>query len=155
MEKDREYGEKIISLHREELSLSFPFLAPAIYGLKPVASPGLGFKYAISREGDFFFYDPERLIEDFMEGRDTAGYFLHSVLHCLLFHPFSASGFRDRELWDLSSDICVRDIMCRMGRETDRIQPKCRTRSCRQTVSHAPLLRPSPACSAVSLTWIR
>ncbi len=115
---EKEYGEKILSLDREELSLSFPFLAPAIYGLEPVAAPGFGFKYAISREGDSFLYDPEGLIEDFLAGKDTAAYFLHSVLHCLLFHPFFTTRHSDRELWDLSSDICVRDIMCRLGKET-------------------------------------
>ncbi len=117
MQVEKGYGEKILELDREELSCSYPFLAPAIYGLKPVASPGFGFRYAISREGDSFLYDPEGLIEDFVAGKDTAAYFLHSVLHCLLYHPHFTSRHGDRELWNLSADICIRDIMCRLGKE--------------------------------------
>ncbi len=120
---NNEYAEKILDLNREELCCAYPFLTPAIYGLEPAASPGCGFKYAISRDGNGYLYDPESLIEDFMEGRDTAAFFLHSILHCLFFHPFFESRHGDREKWDLSCDICIRDIMRRMGKDgtTDEI----------------------------------
>ncbi len=117
MERNEEYTEKILDLIREELSCTFPFLTPAIYGLEPEASPGYGFRYAIGRDGDKFLYDPEGLIKDFNEGKDTTGFFLHSVLHCLLLHPYFASLHGNRELWDLSCDICIRDIMCRLGKD--------------------------------------
>ena len=117
MDRNMEYAEKIMDLSREELSYAFPFLTPAIYGLDPKACPGSGIKYAISRGGDSLLYDPEGLIEDFMEEKDTAAFFLHSVLHCLLFHPFFSSRHGDRALWDISCDICVRDIMRRLGKE--------------------------------------
>ncbi len=116
VDRIREYGEKILELNREELVLAYPFLAPAIYGLEPKASPGSGFRYAISQDLEGFLYDPEGIVEDFMAGKDTATFFLHSVLHCLFFHPLLASRYGDGERWDLACDICIRDIMCRLGK---------------------------------------
>ncbi len=118
MERERviEYAEKIIDLGREELSGAYPFLTPAIYALEPVASPGNGLNYGLGRDADTFIYDPAELVEDFARGKDTKAIFLHSILHCLFLHPFAAAYHKDHELWNLSCDICIRDIMLRLGR---------------------------------------
>ena len=118
VERERviEYAEKIMDLGREELAGAYPFLTPAIYALKPVASPECGMNYGLGRGADTFIYDPEELVEDFVKGKDTTEIFLHSILHCLFLHPFAAAYHKDQELWNLSCDICIRDIMLRLGR---------------------------------------
>lgn len=115
MDRNEEYAKKILDLSREELSSAYPFITPAIYGVNLKAVRDAGFKYAINNDGDYL-YDPEGLIEDFMGGLDTAAFFLHSLLHCLFLHPFLKPDHGDREKWDISIDLFIRDVMCRMGR---------------------------------------
>ncbi len=110
-EKIIEYAEKIMDLGREELAGAYPFLVPAIYALKPVASLGSGVDYGLGIGADVFIYNPARLVDDFTEGKDTAAIFLHSMLHCLFLHPFASAFHKDPELWNLSCDICIWDIM--------------------------------------------
>lgn len=113
--RDSEYAKRVIDLIREELALTYPFLTTAIYALRPQESSENGVVYGIGREGGTFLYDPKVLIRDFAEGKDLAVLFLHSVLHCVFLHPFLADYHRYKELWDLSCDICILDIISSIG----------------------------------------
>ncbi len=108
---DSEYAKKILSIAREELSCSYPFLASAIYALKTEEDPEATFSYGLSQSADAFLYSSWALVKDFVDGKDIASVFLHSVLHCVFLHPFFVPFYRDKHLWDLSCDICIFDII--------------------------------------------
>ena len=113
---DSEYAKKILSIAREDLSCSYPFLAPAIYELKTVEDAEDAVRYGLSQNADAFLYSPKALVKDFVLGKDISTVFLHSVLHCVLLHPFFVPFYRDRNLWDLACDICIFDIMSSLNR---------------------------------------
>ncbi len=116
---DSEYAKKILDIAREELSCSYPFLSAAIYALKTVEDRESAIRYGLSQNADAFLYTPEALVKDFVEGKNIATVFLHCVLHCLFLHPFLAPFYRDKNLWDLSCDICVFDIIYAIKRDGD------------------------------------
>ncbi len=115
-DKESEYAVRIIELAREELACSYPFLTPAIFALEVREVAEGDVKYGLGENAEAFFYEPKGLVDDFASGKDVGDVLLHSILHCLFLHPFMASLHGDRKLWDLSCDICVRDIMSCLGK---------------------------------------
>ncbi len=113
--KTLEAAKKIIDLDREELSLSHPYLTPALYTPVLSGSSGNIRGSGVDPAEDIYYYDPDGLISDFLSEKNTAISFLHSVLHCVFLHPFSARNRADSDLWDLSSDICIWDIIYSLG----------------------------------------
>ncbi len=58
-----------------------------------------------------FYYNPNYILLRFKESTTSVNrVLLHSILHCMLLHPFSID-FKDTALWNLSSDICVENII--------------------------------------------
>jgi predicted metal-dependent peptidase len=54
-----------------------------------------------------FYYNPNYILLRFKENTTSVNrVLLHSILHCMLLHPFNID-FKDTALWNLSSDICV------------------------------------------------
>ena len=116
---DSEYAKKILSIAREELSCSYPFLASAIYALKTVEDAEDMVSYGLSQNADEFLYSPEALVKDFVRGKDISTVFLHSVLHCVFLHPFFVPFYRDNRLWDLACDICIFDLISSLDRNRE------------------------------------
>ena len=117
--RDSEYAIRILNIAREELSCSYPFLAPAIYALNTVEDADGTVSYGLSQNADAFLYSPEALVEDFVRGKDISSVFLHSVLHCVFLHPFFVPFYRDKQLWDLACDICIFDIISSLNRNRE------------------------------------
>lgn len=58
-----------------------------------------------------FYYNPNYILLRFKENTTSVNrVLLHSILHCMLLHPFNID-FKDTRLWNLSSDICVENII--------------------------------------------
>jgi hypothetical protein len=115
-DKESEYAVKIIELAREELACSYPFLTPAIFALEAKEWAESGIKYGLGENAEAFLYEPKGLVDDFASGKDVGDVLLHSILHCLFLHPFIAPLHVNRQSWDLSCDICIRDIMNCLGK---------------------------------------
>lgn len=61
--------------------------------------------------GAGLFYDPVRLLRQVKTERNFgARLYLHSLLHVIFFHSFDVEK-KDRELWDLSCDIAVENVI--------------------------------------------
>ena len=119
--KTKRYAKQIFEMSRDALVMKHHFLSYAFYALE---AKGLhdteldGFHYAT--EGIHFYYDENRLIEDFMSDKvDTSHIFLHSILHCLYLHPYFASQYKDQELWDMACDLFIWDIMDHLELQDD------------------------------------
>lgn len=62
-------------------------------------------------DGKVFCYDPENICRRYFDDRNSVNrLLLHSLLHCVLFHPFDTD-FKDPELWNISCDIAVEYII--------------------------------------------
>ena len=58
-----------------------------------------------------FYYNPNYILLRFKENTNSVNrVLLHSILHCMLLHPFNID-FKDSSLWNLSCDICVENII--------------------------------------------
>lgn len=109
MEKDlTQIGREILDTARNELYLNLPYLDAALCALEPVPSDQTQFT---ATDGRHLFYSGAYLCDRFLRSRTLVDrLFLHTVLHCMLRHPFRRQG-RDQALWDLSCDIAVESII--------------------------------------------
>ena len=58
-----------------------------------------------------FYYNPNYILMRFKEDTFSVNrVLLHSILHCMLLHPFNID-FKDTVLWNVSCDICVENII--------------------------------------------
>lgn len=58
-----------------------------------------------------FYYNPNYILLRFKEDTSSVNrVLLHSILHCMLLHPFNID-FKDTALWNVSCDICVENII--------------------------------------------
>jgi len=57
------------------------------------------------------FYNPNYILLRFKENTCSVNrVLLHSILHCMLLHPFNID-FKDTSLWNLATDICVENTI--------------------------------------------
>ena len=61
--------------------------------------------------GNSFFFSADEICQKYKTDKNSISrLLLHSVLHCMLLHPWNTS-FKDRKLWDLACDISVENII--------------------------------------------
>ena len=61
----------------------------------------------IFTDAKHFYYNPNYILLRFKENTSSVNrVLLHSILHCMLLHPFNID-FKDTELWNISADISV------------------------------------------------
>lgn len=92
---------------RDGLMLSLRFLDRVLYRLEweESSQPFLG------TDARRFYYHTDTLLAQFQEERNKpARVLLHSILHCILFHPFQGAG-KDRRLWNLACDMAVEGVL--------------------------------------------
>ena len=62
-------------------------------------------------DGKHLYFAPQYIFQLYREGGYTLNHaYLHSVFHCVFYHPFIAPGV-DQPLWDLACDIAVEGII--------------------------------------------
>ena len=113
--KDREEKKKIsclaaqvMELTRDELLMGLRFLDGAFSKLVFTERFGLE---RIATDGERLYYDPVTVLRIYRETpKRIARICLHSMLHCVLAHPFGYDHL-DQGLWDLSCNISVEAII--------------------------------------------
>ena len=112
---------------RNELYHFFPFLDGAFASLPGKPS---GDTESLGTDGKNLLFSPDYLLKLYGEApeRLRRGY-LHLLLHCLYLHPFRRKG-RDRDLWNLSCDLAVEQIierenLKRLSIPESRIRSQC------------------------------
>ena len=104
MDAQEQFAWRVVDLARTEIITRYPFFASAVgkmaFGFARLERP-----YAT--DGALFAIDAKRVLDAFgADGDIPSRDVLHTVLHCILLHPFSTRGLNVR-YWNLACDICV------------------------------------------------
>ena len=100
-------AEEILLKAKTELTGNIHSLIRAINALQFVSTN----EEDVFTDAKSFYYNPNHILLRFKENTSSVNrVLLHSILHCMLLHPFDID-FKDTALWNLSSDICVENII--------------------------------------------
>lgn len=100
-------AEEILLKAKTELTGNIHSLIRAINALQFVPTN----EEDIFTDAKNFYYNPKFILLRFKENTSSVNrVLLHSILHCMLLHPFNID-FKDTTLWNLSCDICVENII--------------------------------------------
>lgn len=92
----------VMKLAYSRLVLNFRFLDTALDRLKLKQYEGTQ-----ATDGRHLYFDPVFVLKNYkVEQSRTAHHYLHSLLHCILYHPFVGPTV-DRELWNFACDVAV------------------------------------------------
>lgn len=112
MDSVEEYSEKLIELAKNTIMIRYRYFDVALSKIKPVSQSGLG---GYKMDGDTLYYDPKRLLKDYL---DDANYvvrlYMHVIFHKLFLHEFRVKS----EYYDyymLASDIAVENCILETG----------------------------------------
>lgn len=119
----RRIANQILVLTRNGLFVSLRFLDVALTQFQYLPSESLA---TISTSGDYFIYNPQYIIERYMQDKQALSRdYLHIVLHCIFRHPFVSENL-DERYWNLACDIAVEGIIgeldVRQARTRDSIE---------------------------------
>jgi predicted metal-dependent peptidase len=105
--KTEALAEEILLKAKTELTGNIHSLIRAINALQFVPTN----EEDVFTDAKSFYYNPQYILLRFKENTTSVNrVLLHSILHCMLLHPFNID-FKDTALWNLSSDICVENII--------------------------------------------
>jgi predicted metal-dependent peptidase len=105
--KTEAMAEEILLKAKTELTGNIHSLIRAINALQFVPTN----EEDVFTDAKSFYYNPQFILLRFKENTTSVNrVLLHSILHCMLLHPFNID-FKDTALWNLSSDICVENII--------------------------------------------
>lgn len=108
----------ILMLAKDDLSLTMHFLTIAFhrFSLESIAD-----FQGFATDGNRFFFDPSFVLSMYkIEKESPARAYLHSVVHCLLQHPFRIKN-KDEELWNICTDIAAENIILEMKLPTSTV----------------------------------
>ena len=112
MSKADEYAVKVLELAHDTITVRFRFFDSILSRFKIKAMPETGI---YSCDGEYLYYDPQRLLKDYLDEPAFAiRLLLHVMFHYIFLHPlrFDKS---DEELWNMASDIAVENVILNMN----------------------------------------
>ena len=135
--KTKMYAKKVFEISRDALVIKYCFLSYALYALEANGIHDTELKdLKYATDGMRYIYDESKLIRDFAsDKKDISQIYLHSVLHCLYLHPYFAEQYADHEIWDLSCDLFVWDIIDHLGPVNDPV-----IRDCLSDIKHTDII---------------
>ncbi len=103
-----EMAERLMSLARDTIIVNMRFMDTAFGRLIPQKKAGL---FGMANNGSYLFYDPRFILESYVKDSNLiTRSCLHSILHLIFNHSFGY-GELDSDLWDLSCDIAVENLI--------------------------------------------
>lgn len=101
-------ASRAMGLVRSELYLALRYMNAALGALVPTPAPTLA---CFATDGARLCYSPAWVLRIYRGNRAyLPRAYLHSVLHCVLRHPWLRGG-REKALWGLACDIAVENIL--------------------------------------------
>ena len=102
---DNNIATKILNISRNNLLIDFKFLTKAIYALEIRNN-----SFFVGTDGQYFYYENRKVLEKYLLDRNNlTKTFFHSVIHCILKHPFIFEGANFIE--NIACDIIVESII--------------------------------------------
>ena len=105
---------EVLRLAKDRLLVSSPFLAPAASLLPFVPSPNT-LSSLSGTDAKAFYFNADHVLACFAATREAPVHdYVHTLLHCLLLHPFANPG-QNQARWDLACDIaaeCIAVELC-------------------------------------------
>lgn len=105
---------EVLRLAKDRLLVSSPFLAPAASLLPFVPSPNT-LSSLSGADAKAFYFNADHVLACFAATREAPVHdYVHTLLHCLLLHPFANPG-QNQARWDLACDIaaeCIAVELC-------------------------------------------
>lgn len=121
IEWEEEMSLKILTFIRNEIYMDLRFLDIALSALTPKADPVLK---AFATDGAYLYFSTEHLLRVF---KTNAPYldraYLHTILHCIFSHLWTAPEQQDperRRRWNLACDIAVEYTIDKMDKPCTR-----------------------------------
>ncbi len=106
LKKADELALQVIEHARNTLFLNLRFMDNALSRLRPTLYEG-----TIGTDTTRMFYDPFHVLREFKENEYAVAHlYLHTIMHCIFRHPYVSPAIR-RELWDLSCDCAVEQMI--------------------------------------------
>ena len=106
-----ELGAQILRYSRNELLVALRFLDLALCKLALKLVP----RARLATDGTTLCFDPWYVFDLYQQSSaEVSRAYLHSVLHCIFYHPFVSSSI-NRALWDLACDIAVENTIQELG----------------------------------------
>ncbi len=103
-----EFSLKLLRLARDTIIVNMRFMDVAASKLPPRKKEGLN---AVAADKHCFYYDPGYILKRYTQAPNAvARMYLHSILHHVFNHSFGY-GVLNEELWNLSCDIAVENMI--------------------------------------------
>ena len=107
-----EIAIQILKYSRNELLVSLRFMDLALckldYKMKDIKT--------IATDGKYLFYSPKHVFRLYEAGNAELNHaYLHTVFHCIFYHPFVNNKIDQPSLWDLACDIAVEGIISELN----------------------------------------
>ena len=100
-------ADEILLKAKSDLTGSIHSLIRAINALEFVSTN----EEDVFTDAKRFYYNPNYILLRFKNNTTSVNrVLLHSILHCMLLHPFNID-FKDTALWNLATDICVENTI--------------------------------------------
>lgn len=107
-----DYAAKIMRLARDTITVRFRFFDNALAKYKLKSSPGLNGYMA---DGEFLYYDPAKLLKDYLDEPNIAvRLYMHVLLHSIFLHSYRTDKLNE-DYWNMACDVAVEYIILKMG----------------------------------------
>ena len=111
-EKAEQIAVQILKYSRNELLVSLRFMDLALckleYKMEDIK--------CVATDGKYLYYNPKHIFQLYEAGNDELNHaHLHTVFHCIFYHPFINNQIDEPALWDLACDIAVEGIITELG----------------------------------------
>lgn len=107
-----EYAGKIMRLARDTITVRFRFFDNALAKYKLKCSPGLDGYMA---DGEYLYYDPVRLLKDYLDEPGVAvRLYMHVLFHSIFLHAFR-NDKSNEDYWNMACDIAVEYTILQLG----------------------------------------
>lgn len=106
------YAEKIMRLARDIITVRFRFFDAALAKYKLKVSAGLDGYMA---DGEYLYYDPKRLLKDYIDEPNIAvRVYMHVLLHSVFLHSYRKDK-KNEDYWNMACDVATEYTILKMG----------------------------------------
>lgn len=106
--KQIEYANKVMKLARNAILVRFRFFDSAFSQYEAIPKPGLD---AYEANGNCLFYDPKKLLYDYLsEPSFPIRLWLHVLFHGIFLHPYRYDK-ENEHYWNIATDIAVENVV--------------------------------------------